>query len=392
MAKKIHRPENINFNTMETEVTQDTLILNIQSKLGVFKNSYVGNKRKLLPFLIQSINKHNIEYNSVLDLFCGSAYVSMAMKLLDKRVVCNDILESSCTNARAFVSNHRDVLTKEEKKYLTTNVRDEDPNPVFNNYKDRFSGAEIKKINDYCLNINDLFSLFSVNSTIWIKRILSLAYLQNYIMEKCFLGGRLNSGQVLAKLDHRLSHKRNQGKEMTFNDIRWTKPIYPEDPNCHLVMNKDAIDLLENYNKEKLDVDLCYIDPPYGGDQSDYAAMYEFFEMLQTLQTREERETPLDTYYPWCKENMKKMTEGKKKFINSKNYEEHFDKLISLSTQIPWIVISYNDSSWGKIDDICRVVKKYRNNVFVEEVSYSYNYRNQDKNKKETKEFIILAD
>ncbi|KKL96860.1 hypothetical protein LCGC14_1840270, partial [marine sediment metagenome] len=389
MAKKLHRPENINFNTMESEVPQDTLILNIQSKLGVFKNPYVGNKRKLLPFLIQAINKQGIEYNSVLDLFCGSAYVSMAMKLLDKRVICNDILESSCTNARAFVTNHRDVLTKEEKKYLTSNVRDADPNPVFNNYKDRFSEAEIKKINDYRLNVDDLFSLCTSSPTIWMKRILSVAYLQNYIMEKCFLGGRLNSGQVLAKLDHRLNHKRNQGKEMTFNDIRWTKPIYPNDPNCHLSMNKDAIDLLENYNKERLDVGLCYIDPPYGGDQSDYAVMYEFFEMLHTLQNREERETPLVAYDDWQKEDMRKIAAGKKKFISSKNYEEHFDKLISLTTQIPWIVISYNDTSWGKIDDIRKIIEKYRNRVIIEEVSYSYKYRKQDNNKKDTKEFII---
>ena len=31
-------------------------------------------------------------------------------------------------------------------------------------------------------------------------------------------------------------------------------------------------------DQEKPQADICYIDPPYGGSQSDYAKMYAFFE------------------------------------------------------------------------------------------------------------------
>jgi len=379
MTKKIVVFEQIDFENMESVETIDSISLAIQKKLYIFRNPYIGNKRKLIPILLKVIDKYNIKYESILDLFCGSSFISMAMKLLDKRVVCNDILSSAYINALAFVVNRDVILTKKEKKYLVNNRRKENLCPFFENYKDRFTEKEIKKINDYRKNVDDLFGPLFLNNSTLIKSALALSYLQNYITEYCFIGGRLNNGQILAKLEHRLSHPRNQGIEMSFSfkNIRWTKPIYSSDFNKHKAFNLDAIDLLERIDELDIKVDLCYIDPPYGGEQSDYIQMYDFFEGLQFLQGWQE---------------MKKKIKGMKRFTNNRDYEEHFNKLMSLSVKFPWIVISYNNDSWSSIDKICSIIKKYRKRAIVEEFNYSYNYRDKEKSGDGTKEYLILSD
>ena len=379
----------------------DSEMSSIQNKLYVFKNPYVGNKRKLISFFVPLLNRYNIKFDVFLDLFCGSSFVSMAMKMLNKRVICNDILDSAFLNALAFVVNKDMVLTDEEKKFLVTNDDKEPIHLFFNSYKDRFTENEIWYLNNYHHNLEILYSSVRSDGLSHMKRSLAFAYLQNYVLEHCFVGGRLSNNQVLAKLDHRLNHPRNKGREMSFKNIRWTNPIYPNDSNRHQAFGMDAINFLEQLEEmnkehkksgfEELNPDLCYIDPPYGGHQSDYAEMYDFFEGYIYLQSREEREKILDSYNEEAKLSVKRNLENKKRFINKKNYREHFDKLINLTAGIKWIAISYNNSSWGSIDEIHEIVKRYRKRVIIEDFSYSYNYRKKG-NRKKIKEYLILAE
>ena len=217
-----------------------------------------------------------------------------------------------------------------------------------------------------------------------------MAYMQNYIIEHCFVGGRLNNGQVLAKTDHRINHSRNKGKEMSFKDVSWNSPIPGQVGLDYKAFNEDAGYLLQNLSENNISPDLCYIDPPYGGDQSDYSTMFDFIEGYQWLTSKDQRNQPVDSYYDWCKEKIERKAKARKKFINSKNYVDHFDELIKATVDIPWIAISYNDSSWGSIDEMTTVVNKYRKDAIVKEFSYSYKYRSGENSK--GVEYLILSE
>ena len=395
MAKIIS--EDINFETGLSEDTLDSKLSFISDKLKTFTNSYVGNKRKIIYDIIKIIDKHNIPYQYFLDLFSGSGYMSMAMKMFGKNVLANDILMSSLINSISFVVNRDIFLSDEEKGFLLNNK----PNKkddfwlfIFEKYKDRFTKKELIFISNYYENATQMFGFldnydgFCVNTKI-IKYCLSITYIQNYIIDNCHLGGRLNNGQILAKLDHRLSHKRNKvkvinAKEMNFNGMKWIQPLCPENKNFHMCLNLDAISFLEmlnynishNNNDKGLPLyDLCYIDPPYGGDQSNYGYMYGFFEECLRRKSYEDIEKSISAL---------------NNFVDKKNYKQYFERIIDLTQFIPWIVISYNNSSWAKIDKIIDITKKYRKNVFVEEINYRYKYRSKS-NKEISKEYVILA-
>ena len=387
--------EDINFETGLSEETLDSKLSFISDRLKAFTNSYVGNKRKIIYDIIKIIDKYNISYKCFLDLFSGSGYVSMAMKMLDKNVLTNDILMSSLVNSVSFVRNKDITLSGEEQNFLLTNKQNKKDDFwlfIFEKYKDRFTQKELIFISNYYKNANEIFgSLDDYNiynvSPKTIKYCLSIACLQNYIIDNCHLGGRLNNGQILAKLDHRLDHQRHKVKAigwraMTFKTIRWIQPLLPKNNNYHMCLNRDVIDLLETLNnnvkyngRESSIYDLCYIDPPYGGDQSNYGYMYSFFEECLRRKPYEE---------------IQKSIPELNNFVNKKNYRQYFDKIIELTQFIPWLVISYNNSSWAKIDEILDVIKKYRKNTFVEEIDYKYKYRSQS-DKKDTKEYVILV-
>lgn len=64
---------------------------------------FQGSKRKVLPWLYEVFSQ--LEFESALDLFGGSATVSYLLKQMGKRVVCNDLLHWNYLTALALIEN-----------------------------------------------------------------------------------------------------------------------------------------------------------------------------------------------------------------------------------------------------------------------------------------------
>ena len=64
---------------------------------------YIGNKTRLLPFILRTLHKGGIPVGSVHDAFAGTASVSRALKAKGWRVHSSDLLMSSYVFQRAYV-------------------------------------------------------------------------------------------------------------------------------------------------------------------------------------------------------------------------------------------------------------------------------------------------
>jgi adenine-specific DNA methylase len=191
------------------------------------------------------------------------------------------------------------------------------------------------------------------------KATFSLFALESHINQNCFLGGRYYNGQTIANLEHRLSHDKNKGKTITDIPLtvdRFKTVLTKSGQGC--VFNSDIIDLLE---ANVIDADLLYLDPPYGGASSDYAILYRF----------------LEEYLYECKlEDMEHIQKGAKRFSKKNNYQEQFEKLLSLCGKFKTWLISYNESSYADLDTITSTIKNAgRSNIEICTVPITYQYR-----------------
>ena len=204
----------------------------------------------------------------------------------------------------------------------------------------------------------------SLNSLNPVKASLAMLAMINLINSRCFLGGRYYSGQTLAKYSHRLDPEGKNGvplyqdpiKDMGMDKIaRYLK----ETKTAHVeVLNLDAMDAAA-YGVSA-GADLAYIDPPYGGDSSDYAGMYRFLEEYVHLTNLEE---------------IKHISDHSHKFKSPKEYRDYFENLLAKMTGIATWLLSFNASSWASLEDIVASIQKFKCNVKFIPVEYGYNYR-----------------
>lgn len=346
--------------------TTSTKVAVFAEKLRSIKNPYTGNKRKLLVNLFTAIGNHGWQYDTFLDLFSGSGMVSACARHLGKSVTANDLSPFAYQNARFFLHAEKG-LSQEDIDILTKPDKHDFKPLVSTYYAERFTPDEAIFLDEIRKRINiylpgGRYGGQSMESTIALLSVL------HYVMDRCFVGGRLNKGQVIAELGHRISHQRNGGQAMSFKDIEWLKPFVsgPFGSAC----NEDAIELLNKFNSMGVVHDIVYIDPPYGSSQSNYSQMYQFFNDYIVGQRVED-------------------TEQAQRFVVTKTYSQQFDDLLVAARKNPRLVFSYNNSSWSKIDDIILAVRRFRARVDVHEVRYDYNYR--DKEVPGT-EYIILAE
>jgi adenine-specific DNA-methyltransferase len=357
---KFSCPEEINFDTGSCERTFESQLDYACDRINGIKNPYIGNKRKILNYIIREIKKEGIKFDSVLDIFSGSASFSMVMKILGKEVISNDILYSSFLYAKCFVENNSYVLNDEDRKYLIHNKNNAD-GFISQKFINRFTQDEAEELNNFKQNALSIFESDKDD----IGYCMAMISIQLFIMDRCFLGGRLNRGQVLADLDHRLNHKRNRGESMNLHKMIW--PDFNE--NDFVISEKSKaynLDVIEFLDKIKPQADLVYIDPPYGGSQSDYHDMYNFFEEFACPKNRQ-----IDS----------------KKFVNKSDYKNNFVDLLDRLSYLPCWVISYNDSSWESIDVIKKIVKDFKKTVKVTDIGYKYKYRKNPIGK----EFLIIS-
>jgi len=107
---------------------------------------YTGNKKKLLYSIYKTILKHDLQFNTVLDAFSGSASVSLLFKVMGKKVLANDLLTSSYLNAVAFVENPGISLSKEDKDFLLLHN-----NPNKGSFvEDNYLGVEFREQKKKC--------------------------------------------------------------------------------------------------------------------------------------------------------------------------------------------------------------------------------------------------
>ena len=376
MARKINIREEIDFENDGccTETFESGLTYAV-NRVKAITNPYVGNKRKVLFWILKTLKDEGLEYNRVLDLFSGSHCLSIVMKLMGKQVVCNDVLSSSHMYGVGFVENNDTTLSTSDIEFLLENRCAEALLlvPKYSvEYVDRFTPMECEFLANYYTNILKRFNNHESCLEHRFKRALAFASMQLYIMDHCFVGGRLNRGQILARVDHRLEHQRNQGREMSFRDIRWTDFNDENAVKGSSAIQMDASNVASVLSKDL--PDLVYIDPPYGGEQSDYGSMYSFFE----------------EYCGSSDAQSAMQSIGLKKYTKHKGYQENFCQMMKAVAPIPNIAISYNDSSWASIDHIKKIVEDETNgDVSVFEQDYDYKYRSSE-NKKGSEYLIIV--
>lgn len=200
------------------------------------------------------------------------------------------------------------------------------------------------------------------------KSAFALFTIENHVNQFCFLGGRYYNGQTVAKLEHRLKHKKVNGREIT--DIPLDVSSYKDvliNGDAH-VFNSDIIDLLD---ADLITADLMYIDPPYGGASSDYSTLYRFLE---------------EFLYEDKLENLEHIQRGAKRFSKKKGYQEQFEQLLDKSKKFPTLLISYNESSYADIATIEATIRNAGRTPISKPIPITYQYR-KDKNEVDAEHF-----
>lgn len=403
---------------------QDNRKQQIISSLGSLPSNYVGSKRRILMHIWDTIDKHKIEFDSAFDAFSGSAMVSILFKLMDKQVVCNDLLTSSAITAICLLENSEIPLTTEDIHFLVTNEPDGKRTFVLDNYKDKFfSEKECNFLDRYRRNVellcgdkfycgldllnkatlasipNSNFSVYgkdlkSIRSThkvgksFWDEKWRDTTRKRRDENNEIMFGKSLSemyqkykgAFSLLAVENHvnqncflggryysgqtlaKLSHRLNHQKSngKEITDI----PISLEKFKSVLSENQGCVfnsDIIDLLEADIISTDLLYLDPPYGGASSDYSTLYRFLE---------------EFIYEDKLENLEHIQKGAKRFSKKTGYQEQFEKLLSLCGNFKTWMISYNESSYADIDTITSTIRNAgKSEIILEAAPITYQYR-----------------
>jgi len=287
------------------------------------------------------------QYRRNVEVLCGDKFYC-GLELLNKATLMsipNSNFSVYGKDLKAIRSTHEvgKAFYKEKWRDTTRKRRDANNEIMFE-----------KSINEMYAKYKSAFSLFAIES---------------HVNQSCFLGGRYYNGQTVAKLEHRLKHPKNKGREIDNIEVNVDafKDILIDGEGC--VFNSDIMELLES---KTINTDLIYLDPPYGGSSSDYVVLYRFLE---------------EYLYESKLEDLEHIQKGGKRFCRKRGYSDQFEHLLSLCDNFKTWLISYNESSFADIDTIVSMIKNTgKTEVEVCPVPITYQYR-KDKSKMSEEDF-----
>ena len=303
---------------------------------------YLGNKYKLLPFIVDVVEKECRNIKVIADIFAGTGAVSSAFDK-SKVIITNDLMYSNyiCNYAWFGAENY------EPQKIIDLVVKYNSLGFCRDNYMTRnfantyFSKKDCSKIGYIRNDIEQLFKKKQINARERAILITSLLYAMDKIAQTC---------------GHYDAYRKGCNYE---NELELYVPLAPVDNNPkNKCFNMDA-----NMLAREIEADLVYIDPPYNSRQ--YCDAYHLLENVARWEK------------PEVYGVAKKMDRSKLKSEYCTNKAtDAFEDLIS-NIKAKYIMLSYNnmsqkgnDRSNAKIsdEDILRILRgKGKVKVFAQQ-------------------------
>ena len=333
---------------------------------------YQGSKRRILPWLYK--NFKNLEFETVLDGFGGTASVSYLFKLMQKKVTFNDILSSNYHTGIALIENDFVKLNQFDLKFLLNKNGFRYPSFIQKTFKDiYYLHSENKWLDIVVFNIE----------------MLSENYEGEMLRKKRALAFHMLFQACLSKRPFNLFHRKNlylrlaNAKRSFGNKTTWDTDFYTlflrfsnelSQKIFSNGFNNKAIctDIMKLQDR---DFDLVYFDPPYTRPKEkspkDYYSFYHFLEGLVDYTNWQKRVN-------WKTRN-RSLTKGNNEW-NRNSLEENFDHLFK-KFQSSMIAISYGEPGNPPVQKIKELLLQYKSKVRVVKTKYNYklNHKNGDK-------------
>jgi len=385
----------------DPNVPYDILTTTVLKLLRSMPINYVGNKKKLLENILSVLHDNNIKYDTVFDAFCGSSVVSSVFRSMGKKVVANDLLSFSSSGAVFYLMCDKIPLSRSAAIELTKDSGQAAPKFVQGRYEKFFTDDEARLLD--VIRHNFLQSKMGRSGTFtglgldgspkfvggtgkdvsspgdMLASAFFMHFVCNHVLHRCFSGGRYYSGQTLSRID-----KRQQKTSKTIADDILASLDENHHPGSSMIAHIGSMptgtvyncDILKLLESGRVDADLAYFDPPYGGDSSDYASLYRVCEEYIRGPSIDDLDGTKDAF---------------RRFRDKKAYQSNFESMLDLCRKFPSWLISFNESSFASIDDISAIIRRFRTKIDVRPVRYRYNYRKTGGGENKENEYLVLA-
>lgn len=216
---------------------------------------YLGNKYKLLDFILETVNRECEDIKTVFDVFAGTG--SVASAFIDKKLITNDILYSNYLSHICWFSN---------QKYDKNKVQ---------NLINKFNDVQPTEENYMSLNFSDTFFSHDVCVKIgYIREEIENIYINKGINEK--ERAMLITSLLYAcdKIANTCGHYDAYRKGVVYNNN-----FILEYPEQYKKLKKNECYCMDsNALSRETKCDLAYLDPPYNSRQ--YSDAYHLLENI----------------------------------------------------------------------------------------------------------------
>jgi len=330
---------------------------------------YMGSKTKLLPWIWETLAE--LEFDSALDLFSGTASVAYLLKAMGKRVVTNDFLKFAHDLAMATVANDGATLSDADVNRLRRPHRGR---PTF--IEKTFEGIFFTK--------EDLRFLDVVWSNLGelrdpCLRTLALASLTRACLKRqprgVFTVGGMNYDD--GRRDLRLPLTEHFAESVAvFNELVF------DNGRSNKALRGDA------FSVPPLGVDLVYMDPPYvpRADDNCYIKRYHFLEGLASYWTESGTEIVESS-------RVKKIPKRFTPFSYRASATDAFDRIFRKFADCT-IVLSYSSNGYPDLETLVSLMRRSKRHVDVVRREHRYHFgthKGVAKERKLVDEYLIIG-
>ena len=329
---------------------------------------YMGNKSKLLDFIVPEFKKLCHEGNTICDLMAGTNSVSYALR--DSfRVITNDVEEYSYVISKSIICNSDNALYIDYLERMKTlydyNMTYKEYNYFYLNYSDKyFSPKQCLEIDSIRYAIEEL----NIGKDVYLT---ALMYAMNNAQST---PGHF--AQFLPKGHPRVQSLRKISIWEVFKRKMYELATVKPSKYKNLALNSDYRKILEDDNFVN-QVDCFYIDTPYTGEQ--YS---RFYHLLNTIVKYDSPQINFKAGYrkDRFKSNFSLRTKVKEEF----NYM--IDKIAKNKKNI---IMSYSDKGLLTEEELLEIFKIYLYDVKVK--YHGYNHSTQGKGNSRVNEILFIA-